>query len=318
MKRTFRLTLLAIIFAAPITLFAQGYKSQISIKVENDQYINPKNDRYYTAGEFASYTRALDHSSDSSLVKKVLEIDGGQQIYNAYESNVADINLQDRPYTAYLYAGISLTKFYKNESALKLGGQLGIIGPLALGEEIQKGFHSLFGLHEVKGWEHQLNNEPGINLNADYKKLLYRTNGSWFDITANPSAWLGNTFTGASAGMLFRIGQLGNLFESVSTNSRVSVDSKHQKHELFFFAVPQLHFVGYNATIQGGLFRSDKGPLTFGIHHFVYVQQLGLQFASDRWSASAIAFIKSREVKSTAPGYQYGSISFAYRWGKNL
>ena len=70
-------------------------------------------------------------------------------------------------------------------------------------------------------------------------------------------------------------------------------------------------------TIEGGLFINDKGPVTFGIYHYVYQQQFGLTFSSARWSASYIAFIKSREVRSTALGDQWASLNIAYRFGKN-
>jgi len=294
------------------------YKNQFLETIDNDQYVNSNHDRYYTEGTLLTFSHLLHapKNTDSKLVKKILEFQLGQQIYTPYKANVPDPSKQDRPFTGYLYYGAGMNWLYADESALHLNVQVGTIGPNSKAEQIQQDFHSTFGLYSPKGWQYQLKNEVGLNIDLNYKKLLYRTPGSLFDMSFNPDVWLGNTFTGASAGMMFRLGKLGKLYQSASTNSRVGSNDEKQKHEFYFFTQPQADYVAYNATIEGGLFIKDKGPVTFGIYHFVYVQQFGLQFASARWSASYSVFIKSREVKSTALGDQYGSINIAYRFGK--
>lgn len=314
--RVFLITIFS--FISINKLFAQDYKNQLTLTLDNDQYINPNHDRYYTDGTIVSFTHAMQRpDSNSKLAKRVLEFQFGQQIYNARTAHIYDKKIFDRPLTGYLFANASLDWLYKNESALKLTVQLGTIGPNALGQQVQDAFHKLFGLYPAGPWPgHELNNEFGVNFDLDYKKLLYRNRGNWFDLAADPEIMLGNTFSYANAGLQIRLGKLGKLFESASTNSRVSSNANSTaKHEFYFFAEPQFSYVAYNATIEGGLFIKDKGP-TFGIYHMVYVQQLGLQFASQRWSASYTAFIKTREVKSTALGDQWASISVAYRFSK--
>jgi len=309
-------------------LYAQDYKNQFTLSTDNDMYINPNHDRYYSDGTYFNFTHAVSKNKvkDTSVVKKVLEFEFGQKIYTGLSGHIYAPYHIDRPFTGYLFANSALTWDYANGNTFKFTAELGTIGPAALGEEVQSGFHNLFGLYKVVvpgayykeygGWSHQLNTEPGLNLRADYKDLLYR-DGSLFDVSFNPEAWLGNTFTGASAGMLLRFGDFSNFSQSAMTNSRVTSNSnEHMNHEFYFFTLPQVNYVVYDATIEGGLFRSDKGPITFGIYHWVYQQQFGLQFASSRWSANFIAFIKSREVKSTALGDQWGSINIAYRFGK--
>lgn len=310
-------------------LYAQNNKDQITITDDNDQYLNPNHDRYYTSGDIATYTHAIsrDKIKDSSIVKKTFEIEGGQRIYNSYTADTfkgpqADPFVyqewhEDRPFTAYLFGGVSFNWFYKNENTLKFNAEIGAIGPMALGENIQHGFHALFGLYPTRGWKWQLNNAPGVNLRVDYKMFLCRANGNWFDMSFNPDAWVGNTFTGASAGMQLRIGALNKFFQSAMTNSRVT-DDKNENigREFYFFTVPQVNYVAYDATIEGGLWLKDKGPVTFGIYHWVYQQQFGLEYAKRRWSLSYIAFVRSREVKSTALGDQWASLNFTYRFGK--
>jgi len=319
--RTFLVTVLftsIFILSGSKLIYAQTYKDQFTLTDDNDQYINPNHDRYYTDGIILTLTHALKRpQSDTGLVKKIIEYQFGQQIYNPSTGHVWKPSLFDRPFTGYLFIGTSLNWLYANEGALKINAQLGTIGPDALGEQVQVGFHKLFKLYPVGPWKvYQLNNEVGLNLDLDYKKLLYRIPENWFDISADPEVRLGNTFTNANAAVLLRFGELGKLFESASTNSRVSSSANGtQKHEFYFFAEPQFSYVAYNATIEGGLFSNDKGP-TFGIYHYVFTQQLGLQFSSARWSASYTAFIRTREVKSTALGDQWASLNLAYRFGK--
>lgn len=325
---TYRIFLIVIFsFISISKLFAQDHKNQFTLTSDNDQYINPNHDRYYTDGVVFNFTHALKHDTlRSSLAKKILEFEFGQRIYNSYTASARRLQPDpfvfrsysiDRPFTAYLFAGAALNFLYKNENALKLNAEIGTIGPVALGEQAQDGFHNFFGLYKPRGWPYQLKNAPGLNLRGDYKMLLYRNGDNWFDVAFNPTVWLGNTFTGASAGMQFRFGHFGKFYGSTITNSRVSNDvGEQQTHEFYFFTTPQINYVAYDATIEGGLGLSDKGPVTFGIYHYVYQQQLGLEFASARWSANYIAYVRSREVKSTALGDQWASISLAYRLGK--
>jgi lipid A 3-O-deacylase len=323
-----RVFLIAIFnFISISKLFAQDNRNQFTVTSDNDQYVNPNHDRYYTDGVVFNFTHALKHDTiHSSLAKKTLEFEFGQRIYNSYTASARRLQSDpfvfqryaiDRPFTAYLYVGAALNFLYKNENALRLDAEIGTIGPAALGEQAQTGFHNFFGLYKARGWPYQLNNAPGVNLRGDYKMLLYRNSDNWFDMAFNPTAWIGNTFTGASAGMQFRFGHFGKFYESAITNSRVSSNAgEQQTHEFYFFTTPQINYVAYDATIEGGLGLSDKGPVTFGIYHFVYQQQFGLEFASARWSANYIAYVRSREVKSTALGDQWASVSLAYRFGK--
>jgi len=306
-------------FSGLHTLYAQSYKDQFSLELDNDQYIDPNHDRYYTAGTFFTLTHAMHHADTGKLVKKIIEYQLGQQIYTPSTAHIYKPSLFDRPFTGYLFGSVAMNWLYANEDALKFTAQLGTIGPNSLGEEVQTGFHKLFKLYPVGPWYKYgiQKNVIGLNLNLDYKKLIYRNDGGWFDISIDPDAELGSTFTYVDAGAQLRIGELGKFFDSGITNSRVSsTDNGAQQKEFYIFTEPQFSYVAYNATIQGGLFTHETGP-TFGIYHEVYIQQIGLEYSSPRrWSLSYVAFIKTREVKSTALGDQWAALNFAYRFGK--
>ena len=116
---------------------------------------------------------------------------------------------------------------------------------------------------------------------------------------------------------MFRTGNLNQLFHSASTESMVSnrTSSKNlTEREFFFYARPILHYVAYNATIQGGLFRDDKGPVVYDEKAMVFSQQAGIIYAKRRWTADFSLMFKSREVKSVAKPHQYGSAALYYRF----
>lgn len=287
--------------------------------VDNDYYIAFNQDRYYTDGTFAYFRHALKQEKLNPKVEKnIIDFEIGQKIYNPYWSHVPDVKMQDRPFAGYLYASAAMGWFFKNESILKVSTQLGILGPSSFAKEVQTGFHKFIkSYYTVEGWDHQIKDEVALNFDLSYQRLFYHTPNRIVDVSGSSSVLIGNTFSGANAGLLFRFGNINPFYESSYANSRIkNKQGDHRKTdlELFLFTKPQLNFAAYDATIQGGLFRSDKGPVTFGINHWVYSQQIGVNFAWKRLSSKYIVTLKTKEVESSAKAYQYGSLIFAYHF----
>ncbi|MEJ7778382.1 MAG: lipid A deacylase LpxR family protein [Daejeonella sp.] len=306
-----------ILLCIPCITYSQQahFKNQFGFRTDNDAYLAYGQDRYYTNGLFISFRRATDQSKLKKLNKLIWEIEGGQKMYNPQSGNIADITLVDRPFAAYLYAGGSVNMLFNSENALKVSFQLGTIGPDAKGKETQELLHRIVGFYEIKGWEFQVNNEPAVNTVIDYKHFLHRSGSGATDFTVNSYLNAGNTFSGAGAGILFRAGDLRQLFHSASTESVLSNNSASSdldEREFFFYAKPMLHYIAYDATIKGGLFRNDKGLVTFNVKPLVFSQQAGLIYSKNRWTADFSVIFKSRELKSTAKPHQYGSAALYY------
>jgi len=287
---------------------------------DNDLYIAFNQDRYYTNGTFAYFRHALKQENlNAKFEKKILDLEVGQRIYNSYFSHLPNPKTHDRPFAGYAYGSASMGWFYKNESILKATAQLGILGPSALGEEVQSFYHEkiLNTYYTVEGWDYQVKNEVALNLDLSYQHLFFHTSNRLLDISGSSAVLLGNTFSGANAGLLFRFGNMNAFYESSYANSRLKNkkgDNRRTDLEVFIFTKPQLNFAAYDATIQGGLFRSDKGPVTFGIKNWVYSQQIGFNFAWGRLSSKIIVTLKTKEVESAAKAYHYASGAFAYHF----
>lgn len=298
---------------------SQSHSTEIGIENDNDSFLLRGSDRYYTDGFFIYYHKGLAIKNNSALVNKVLGIEAGQKIFTPQSGYVPGPQYVDRPFAGYLYIGSTLNLLYKNESNLKLGAQLGVVGPASQAEAVQEFIHKTFGFYKPGGWQYQIKNDPEINLSAEYNHLIARA--SWVDISLASYANLGNGFTGAGAGALVRLGLFNQLFHSVSTQSTATInDLQPELHTQEFFAYykPQFNYVVYDATIQGGLFNNRNTPddleITQDKEPIIFSQQIGVAFTTNRFVVDLAAVYHTRDVKEMIRPHQWGTITVLYRF----
>lgn len=305
------------------SVIAQSHKNEIGVETDNDSYLLQGSDRYYTDGIFLYFRHALKvKASDSATLRnKVLGFEMGQKIFNPqsgsiYYNGADQPSLVDRPFAAYLYVGSTLNFLYKNESNLKIGAQIGVIGPDAFGRQVQNFVHDNFGFYHPSGWEYQINNEFELNLSAEYNRLIAR--GSWIDLSLASYANLGNGFTGAGIGPLIRLGSFNQLFNSVSTQSTAidkDVTNPLHKHELFFYYKSLFNYVAYDATMQGGLFDNHNGlEITKDKEPFIFSQQVGVAFSTGRFVFDIAAIFHTLDDKEMIQTHQWGTVTGLYRF----
>jgi len=315
-------------FFAATTVFAQNHRDEFGVQTDNDSYLATGSDRYYTNGLFFYFHHALPvgNPDSTSLQNKILGFELGQKMYNAQAGNIPASMYVDRPYAGYLYVASTLNLLFKNESSIKLSAQLGIVGPSSLAGATQVWIHQTFGLYQILGWQYQIKNDPELNLSMEYNKLLAR--GAAVDLSLTSYANLGNGFTGAGVGPLLRIGNFNQLFHSQSTQSNViardNIKPLHP-HELFFYYKPQINWVGYDATIQGGLLESHNdsdedyynynGEVVRTPEPFIFSQQIGGVYSTDRWVYDASVVVQTKDTKDMVHStHQWGSIQVLYRF----
>ena len=312
-----RLTpLFLLFFFIGTDVWAQTHSSEIGLQSDNDAYLTKGADRYYTNGFFLFYRHALKTGDSSSLGNKVLGFELGQKIFNAQSGRIPRAQYIDRPIAGYLYAGANLNLLYKNEGNLKVGAQLGVIGPASLANQAQTFIHNTFGLYPIEGWQFQIKNAVQLNLSGEYNRLLARA--SWIDLSLTSYANLGTGFTGAGAGPLIRIGAFNQLFNSFSTQSTAIANTTAplHKHELFFYYKPQFNLVVYDATIQGGIFKSPAvyPEITGKIKPTVFSEEFGVAYAGSRWVFNLAVMTRSRQSQYMIVPHQWGSVTVLYRF----
>ena len=195
-----------------------------------------------------------------------------QDIYTPYERFDVEKQLdEDRPFAAYLLLGF-IKKTYdpikRNKVISEL--QIGVLGPAALGEETQNGIHDMLPTSSrINGWENQISNSVAINYSAEVYKSLYSL--SWIELSGVVKGKLGIPFTQVEVGGIVRLGYLSfypSGFEMFS----------ERKGTAHFFAEVFGKTIGYNATLQGGLFSSSVYTLD-SINNFIGSYRLGISVA---------------------------------------
>lgn len=302
---------------------AQTHRNEIGFETDDDSYLAQGDDRYYTAGTFLFFRHALKPDSAHNQQNKVLGFEMGQKLYTPQTGSINltgfdDPRYIDRPFAAYLYAGANLNLLYKDESNLKLGAQIGVVGPTAFGKQTQQTIHKWFGLYHPDGWEYQIDNNVELNFSATYNRLLAR--GQWADISLTSYANLGNGFTGAGVGPLIRLGSFNQLFNSESTQS-TAISSRNftplHDHELFFYYQPQLNFVAYDATVQGSLFNtrsSTSMEITRTPEPVVFSNQFGVGYSGKRLVIDFAVVLHTKDVKTMTQSDSWGDLTILYRF----
>lgn len=217
----FALVLFAVSVFGPCPAAAQDEQhGSFSLLVENDLFAGT--DQHYTngvkgswlspEGDLPGFGRWLARNMPllAPAGKKRISYAVGQNIYTPDDISATALVPDERPYAGWLYGEVGLVS--ETEATLdSLALSVGVIGPLSLAEETQDFWHETFGFDEPKGWDHQLENEPALNLFAErkWRSLWHRT---WLfgldtDVTPHLGLALGNVFTHAAAGVMLRLGE---------------------------------------------------------------------------------------------------------------
>lgn len=174
-------------------------------------------DRYYVNGIRVGWTSGTDVTPDFlQRMSHVLWGDGqtriafdlGQQIFTPKDTEAIVPPLGDRPYAGILMGNFQV--FADTPGARSsLGLALGVVGPWALGEEVQNGFHSLIGQNHANGWSYQLHNEfaAEVTTGRTWRIPLTTFDGLEVDVLPELNAGVGNVRIFAEGGGVFRIGQ---------------------------------------------------------------------------------------------------------------
>jgi len=210
----------------PIAVDSPG---QISFVEENVTFSPHDEDRGYINGTNLSYTtgslkensiwdspiRWLGDSTflfhrpsdktDDRLEWTIL----GQSIFTPDNHQLRDPNLDDRPYAGWLYTGLNFVQDYDAQRLSTLQFLGGIVGPWALGRQVQNGVHSILGQQLARGWNHQLSNEFGFTVSWEQKWRFNHPLGEGYSWEILPDAGItaGNVFDYAEAGFLVRWGR---------------------------------------------------------------------------------------------------------------
>ena len=227
--------------------------------------------------------------------------------YTASDLKASQILRNDHPYagTRQLRAFSIATDAAKGQR-VSSSLNLGIIGQGSGGAEVQTFIHRHTGNTIPQGWGNQIRNDLILNYEASLERRLLQR-GSHLVLTGFGVARLGTYNTAATLGTTLMAGRLGEQF----------TDAVEQRREFFFYAKPQLNVVGYDATLQGGLFnRSSPYVISADdLSRVVYRQQIGVVYRSRRRSVEYYQTVGTREFRGGL-AHRTGGIQFTMPLGK--
>lgn len=248
---------------------------------ENDKFL-AGTDRHYTAGfKFTALSRDLSpdlaeapawavaiarrlptHGVDKPGRKLGFAI--GQNIYTPEDVYATALVPNDRPYAAWFYG--SLAVHAQTNSRLDVFEvSAGIVGPSALGREIQNGWHRFIEVEESLGWDNQLHDEPGLILAYEHRRRFVTESadrGWGADFIPHAGFSLGNVATHLSAGAQIRFGwrlpsDFGNALIRPGGDSNTHAASDLTGWSFHGFAGFDARVVGRNIFLDGNTWKSS-------------------------------------------------------------
>lgn len=215
------------------------------------------------------------------------------------------IRYNDRPFAATIaLENFKIVNDTINKSRLISSVTIGMIGPAALGNEIQTGIHKWIDDDIPRGWQYQIKNDIILDYQVSYEKQLIRIN-NYFAVSGHTNVRLGTLNTKASAGFTVTAGLCNSPFTSYKNKNNFQV---------YVYSQPFASVTGYDATLHGGVFNSksayiihlrDIERLTLSHNSGIVIQYKSLFF---EYSHSLL----TREFKSGQP-HAWGGFKIGFK-----
>ncbi len=250
--------------------------SEFQLFIENDMLA--RSDRYYTNGIKLGGGMAFDllQLPAAEVLRQIapdaggkvhLGLFAGQNLYTPRSIAVTQAQPLDRPWAAWLYLG-GVAQQVRDNRLDTVEVDLGLVGPSALGKEVQSGWHRLIGSPQPRGWHNQIPNEPAFLVSwlAKSKHRLGRAGGLEIEVVPHGGATVGTVMTLARAGGLVRLGSNMTGFGpdtiepggAMLQNMRREYEpGRAQGLEWYGFAGLDHRLIGYNIFLDGAAFRDS-------------------------------------------------------------
>jgi lipid A 3-O-deacylase len=326
------ITLLAVLLAAPCARsqsLPPADPSAIWTLQDENSSISSSNltDRYYVNGLRLGYTSPTDEIPDFAAQmghsawgdgRQRISVDLSQSIFTPADTVSKPPPTSDRPYAGVLTADFQLlqdTDAWRSFAGL----QLGIVGPGAGAEEVQNGFHSVFGQGKTLGWNYyQIHNEPLIELMTGriWRVPIAQFGDFESDVLPNLTVGVGNLRIYALGGGVLRLGQglasdygVPRVFPGMSGGDAYT---PVRPLDWYVFVGADGQAVAHDITLDGNTFTSSPH-----VSRKWDVGELEAGFAV-MWYGVRIAYtqvFQTEEFRTQHGGFhQFGSITASVRF----
>lgn len=190
--------------------------------------------------------------------------------HNAYTpTSITDTRIRygDRPYAAALMLQpftISTNEARRQRITTLLS--LGVTGQIAGGQWMQETIHRNLENVMPEGWQYQIANDAVVNYRLFYEKSLLRINNI-LEVNGTAVADAGTLHTRAGVGANVILGYFQSAYSS----------TRKRRFAAYVYTHGQVNAIGYDATLQGGLFNRSVYTLdASAIRRFTAENRLGV------------------------------------------
>lgn len=316
--------------------------STINVRIDNDLLGGAGQDQGYSNGFLVSSVspNLVDYQDDPCLpgsVKRLnrylawlqpsgydeqnMTIGFGQVLFTPTDRRRTELIEDDRPYAAALLFSMGYNA--RSGDHLRTSQiRAGIVGPSALGKQVQNGAHRLFGQDPFEGWKNQLRDEPVFQVTHEHRQRWVRrvnSDGWGWDATGHLGGSLGNFATYGSTGAEWRFGyQLPNDFGTAplrpageNTSPISAAASRYDGLAGHLFIALDGRWVLHDITLDGNTFRNshsvDKRP-------FVADVAFGVAVTKGAWKFALARYYRTREFEGQRDAPVYGTFTIGRRF----
>jgi lipid A 3-O-deacylase len=281
-------------------------------------------DRYYVNGLRGSYTSGEgDLPTFLQQFGHTLWGDGSQRVTFEVSQliftplHTLDPQIGDEPYAGVLMAGVSLLQDHDDTRNI-LSLQAGVVGPDALGKQVQNGFHAIIGMGANPWCCVQIQNEPVVELTGErvWRTRLGNFGGLETDFLPNVTVGVGNLRDYALSGAVFRIGQgLASDYGVPRVRPGMTGGDAYtpvKPLDWYLFGGFDGQLVAHDITLDGNTF--GNGP-SVPRNWLVGDLELGAAVIFNNWRVSYTQVFETYTFRGEQGGlHQFGSLTLSARF----
>jgi lipid A 3-O-deacylase len=267
------------------------YTSGMNLEVVKPSFKkNPLNTSFFgVPGSKMKYGLAIDHYA-----------------FTPTHITIEEILYGDRPYAGCISVNsfrIATDENRKRQVFTSL--VFGVIGPPTGWKSIQYRLHkNLINAPQPMGWDNQIKTDIILSYKAGIEKSFISRKS--FLLNGNVEALAGTINDKLSTGLELMVGKVDDLFA-------LEKRSVSEKWQLYFFTHSFFSLIGYDATLQGGMF-NRKSPYTISaseIKRVTFQNQVGVMSSRKKFHLELALDFLSKEFSTGRP-HRWGSLGIAF------
>ena len=287
-----------------------NHNSYFRFHYDNDYFT--KTDEYYTQGITFEYVHpSIKNFLPAKLLwkpfKTTPQFGVTFNLFGYTPTSIASDSIlyDDRPFNANITLKTFLIQVDEiNRQQISTAFSIGVMGPAGLGNEIQTNIHRWLKNPLPHGWQYQIQNDIIINYQLNYEKQLLAA-GNYFLLNGTAEARAGTLNNKLSGGFNFMAGRFNKRYMPVTYSDR--------KAEYYFYSQSRINFIGYDASMQGGLFNRKSPYVISGgdISRVTFQADAGIIVNFKKLYLSYTQSILTKEFR-TGKYHRWGGVSVGF------